>query len=135
MTTILTEAGAADAPGAVRDGEALWLDAATLPSATGWTLKPEGLCRGEICVPVPPGAAFVDDGRVDVAGFWRHLGAPVLHDEAGAVWMLGAGAAERSRQLESLEAPDFELPDLGGKLHRLSDYRGKRVFLVTWSSW
>ena len=44
-------------------------------------------------------------------------------------------AADRSRDLESLEAPDFTLPDIEGKLHSLSDYRGKKVFLATWASW
>ena len=29
--------------------------------------------------------------------------------------------------------PDFELPDLDGKLHRLSDYRGKIVIVNFWS--
>lgn len=32
------------------------------------------------------------------------------------------------------EAPDFELPDLGGKRHRLSDYRGRIAILNFWSS-
>ena len=30
-------------------------------------------------------------------------------------------------------APDFELPDLQGNLHRLSDYRGKIVIVNFWS--
>ena len=30
-------------------------------------------------------------------------------------------------------APDFELPDLEGRLHRLRDYRGKIVILNFWS--
>jgi peroxiredoxin len=30
-------------------------------------------------------------------------------------------------------APDFELPDLEGKLHRLSDYRGKIIIVNFWS--
>jgi len=30
-------------------------------------------------------------------------------------------------------APDFELPDLEGNLHRLSDYRGKIVIVNFWS--
>ena len=33
------------------------------------------------------------------------------------------------------EAPDFSLPDLDGKMHRLSDYRGKVVFLNFWATW
>ena len=30
-------------------------------------------------------------------------------------------------------APDFELPDLDGRLHRLSDYRGRIVIINFWS--
>jgi peroxiredoxin len=30
-------------------------------------------------------------------------------------------------------APDFELPDLAGKLHRLSDHRGRIVIVNFWS--
>ena len=28
-----------------------------------------------------------------------------------------------------IKAPDFELPDQNGKIHRLSDYTGKKVIL------
>ena len=31
-------------------------------------------------------------------------------------------------------APDFELPDLKGNFHRLSDYRGRTVILNFWSA-
>lgn len=30
---------------------------------------------------------------------------------------------------------DFELPDLEGKLHRLSDYRGKWIVVNYWATW
>jgi hypothetical protein len=63
------------------------------------------------------------------------MGRPVLHDDASETWMLGAGAGDRAKALKTLNAPDFTLPDLDGKMHSLSDYRGKRVFLTTWSSW
>ena len=36
---------------------------------------------------------------------------------------------------ELLTAPDFSLPDLEGREHSLSDYRGNKVFLATWASW
>ena len=38
-------------------------------------------------------------------------------------------------RLRSGEAPDFALPDLSGRMHRLSDYRGKKVLLYAWASW
>ncbi len=88
-------------------------------------------------MPTPAGRedAFVRDDLVDVAAFWRLMGRPALRDAAGEVWMLGAGADDRAARLDSLEAPDFTLPDLAGGMHSLADHRGKKVFLATWSSW
>ncbi|MFS0687946.1 thiol-disulfide oxidoreductase ResA [Sporosarcina sp. 179-K 8C2 HS] len=36
---------------------------------------------------------------------------------------------------EGDKAPDFELVDLEGNKHRLSDYRGEGVFLNFWGTW
>lgn len=33
------------------------------------------------------------------------------------------------------QAPDFTLPDLNGKQHKLSDYRGKWVLVNYWATW
>ena len=60
---------------------------------------------------------------------------PPPADASRSVWMLGEAAADRGASLASLEAPDFTLPDITGKLHSLSDFRGKKVFLATWASW
>jgi cytochrome c-type biogenesis protein len=32
-------------------------------------------------------------------------------------------------------APDFILTDITGKVHKLSDYRGKDVLLIFWATW
>ena len=119
------------------DGEDLWLGAADMAAATGWSLKPEGLCHGDICVPVPPGRAtdYVDGPLVNATAFWRRMQHPVVHDAAGDIWVLGTSAAERSNALTSLEAPDFALPDLGGAITTLSAQRGKKVLIATWASW
>ena len=129
MTIILTPTAeyAVDA----RDG--LWMKAADAQKVTGWTLKPEGMCRAELCVPLPPAALRGKD--VDVAAFWTKLGGPVVAAEDGEVWALGAAADERNAALEGLVAPDFTLPDVDGKPHTLSQLRGKKVFLATWASW
>jgi hypothetical protein len=114
-----------------RDG--LWMSAADAERATGWTLKPEGMCRDQLCVPLP--ATAVKGGDVDVAAFWTKLGGPVVGAENGEVWALGAPAVERNAALEGLEAPDFTLPDVDGTPRTLSQLRGKKVFLATWASW
>ena len=114
----------------VQATDGLWLSAEDAERATGWTLKPEGMCRDDICVPTP-----MRNGRVDVAGFWTKLGQPVVHDAASNTWVLGAGAGQRNDALTGLAAPDFTLPDLAGTPHALSALRGKQVFLCTWASW
>ncbi|MBI3513070.1 MAG: redoxin domain-containing protein [Proteobacteria bacterium] len=74
-------------------------------------------------------------GEVDVASFWRAMGAPVLSDDTRETWVLGTAADARRDTLAGLTAPDFTLPDLAGAPHRLSALRGKKVFLATWASW
>ncbi len=137
MFTVLTDAGATTVAAARASGDDLWLNKPEVERALGWTLKPEGLCQGDLCVPVPRqhAEAYVQGDEVNAAAFWKLLGRPVLHDQAGETWMFGMGASERANALKTLKAPDFMLPDLNGKSHALSDYRGQRVFLTTWSSW
>ena len=129
MTVVLTPT--AEYKVSTRDG--LWMSAADAGKVTGWTLKPEGMCRDERCVPLP--AAAVKGGEVDVEAFWQRLGGPVIASQEGDVWALGAPADERNAALEGLQAPDFTLPDVDGKPRTLSELRGKKVFLATWASW
>jgi hypothetical protein len=136
MITVLSDRGRFDVEGRA-SGDDLWVGTGDLERATGWQHKPEGLCQGDVCVPIPPSLAadLLADGEVNVATFWRHLGQPVVHTGDGGHWYLGEGAATRREQLESLRAPDFTLPDVDGNAHSLSDYRGKIVLLATWASW
>lgn len=129
MTTILTPTE--EHTVATRDG--LWMSAADAERVTGWTLKPEGMCRDERCVPLP--AKAVTGQEVDVETFWRTLGGPMIASDDGGVWALGAPADERNAALQGLEAPDFTLPDVDGTPRTLSHLRGKKVFLATWASW
>jgi len=137
MVVVLHEQSETERASARADSEQLWIDAGEFQIATGWSLKPEGFCRGETCVPVPPGRAheFVAGSAVNAAAFWGHMGNPVVHDATREVWVLGTSAAKRSMSLQSLEGPDFSLPDLGGRTWTLSEHRGKKVLLATWASW
>ena len=123
-----------EVPGiATRD--AAWVDPAALAAATGWTLKPEGLCRDAVCVPVRDRALLVRDGRVHLATFAALLDRPLALDGAEGVAALGASAAERGARLRSLEAPDFTLPDLDGHPHTLAEQRGRKALLLAWAGW
>jgi hypothetical protein len=137
MAILLTETTETVVPDARAEGERLWLSAAELEAATGWSARPEGLCRGSVCVPVPVGREreWQRGDQLDVAALWRHLGHPLVHSADGSAWVLGTAAAERESALRSLQAPDFLLPDRTGRLHALSEHRGKKVLLVSWASW
>jgi hypothetical protein len=116
-------------------GNAVRLSRGALEQALGWTLKPEGLCRGSVCVPVRAGAALETVEGVDLAGVATALGRPLAIDADERAAYVGVGADERARTLASLEAPDFTLPDLAGRLHSLGEHRGKKVLLVAYASW
>lgn len=137
MAIILMETAPHEVSPGSGGADQLWLSAEETETVSGWTLKPEGLCRGDICLPIPDGDAedFVADGHINLAAFWRRMDKPVAHSRDGGVWAFGEGADDRAQRLQSLEAPDFSLPDLNGDIHRLSDYRGKNVFLVSFASW
>jgi hypothetical protein len=121
------------------EGDALWLAPAELEKAGGWEFRPEGACRGPLCVPVPPGAAWVRGAgpglRVDLTGLSRHMGQPVAVSAPDRVWSIGEAAEDAADRLASLDAPDFTLPDLEGRPHTLSSFRGRKVFVLAWASW
>ncbi len=119
------------------DGDALWMAAADLP-ASGWERKPAGLCRGSLCVPIPPDRTrelVRGDGAIDLAALARLRGQPVVHDDARTVWLFDEPSGTQEHLRASLLAPDFTLPDLDGRQHTLAAERGKKVLLVSWASW
>jgi hypothetical protein len=100
--------------------------------ATGWEPKPEGLCRGEVCVPAP--GSLRADGTVDVSVAASRLGMPVIHDDDHAVTAVGPGSTT-GHTLSSAVAPDPELIDRNGEPFRLSSLHGRKVLLVAWASY
>jgi hypothetical protein len=101
----------------------------------GWELHPEGLCREGLCIPVPAGAGLEAGGGGDLEAFARVVDRPLAFDVDERAAYLGVSAGERQRAMKSLLAPDFTLPDLAGRPHRLSDHRGKKILLVMYASW
>jgi len=91
-----------------------------------------------------PKFTIVDRGRVVELGEREGValakraesaGRPVAVDLDERAAYLGVTARERADALASLEAPDFTLPDLEGRLHSLAQHRGRKVLLVAYASW
>lgn len=101
-------------------------------AATGWDPKPEGLCRGEVCVPAP--GVRRDDGTIDVLAAAARLGMPVVADDEHAITAIGPGSTT-GHTLSSAVAPDPELVDRAGEPFRLSSLRGRKVILTAWASY
>lgn len=123
------------------DADDLWVMPADLPRVNGFELKPEGACLDELCVPVRQdrdSELFVTrggQGWFNVTGLARRLEQAYAVDHDHRVWSLGQMPVTRTRFLNAAVAPDFELPNREGELVRLSDFRGKKVLVVTWASW
>jgi hypothetical protein len=99
-------------------------------AGSGWSLKPQGACRGEVCVPMP--AEAVRDGVVDVAAVARRLGMPLVEDAEAGLWALGPETLS-GHALATAEAPELVLGDLDGNEFRLSSLRGQKVVIVSWA--
>jgi hypothetical protein len=92
---------------AVVDGDRLLIDPEALPAALDWELKPEGLCRENVCVPVRDRESLFVGARLDV----------------------------RRAALRDHHAPAFTLADLDGVEHSLAEWRGTKKLLVAFASW
>ena len=129
--TVLDETRATTVDGTVT-AHAIHLAPDALHAALGWEVRAEGLCRGPACVPAPD---LAPEGTVDLAAVAATLGRPLALDAAEHAACVGASAADRAARLASLDAPDFTLPDLDGRPHTLSAYRGRKVLLLAYASW
>ena len=113
------------------DAKDLWVRASELKTINGFELKPQGACREDVCIPIEKklrqGAFF------NLTGFAQKVHQPVVMDSG--VWSFGDIPLLRSAFVESRIAPDFAVPDRKGRVVHLSDFRGKKVLIVTWASW
>ena len=101
------------------------IDPAGFEDATGWELKPEGLCKADICVPM-------ESGEFDVRAAADLLGMAIVHDEESGKWAIGPESLG-GRSLATAIAPELVLPDVDGNEFRLSSLRGQKVVLVAWA--
>lgn len=92
---------------------------------SGWEIKPEGACKGEVCVPL---------GRADfdVLAIAERLGMAVVEEPEQHLWAFGPETVT-GRALSTTELGDFSLPDLDGNEFSFASLRGQKVLLVAWA--
>lgn len=105
-----------------------------LEARTGWSVRPEGACKADVCVPLPASVRTADD-RLDVRVLAEHLGMPLVADDAHGLWALGPETAVTGRALTTAVAPALTLPDVDGIPFDLASLRGQKVLLLAWASW
>ena len=104
------------------------IDADSFRVGTGWEIKPEGACQGDVCVPLAgaAGPAF------DLNAVAARLGMALVPDDEHELWALGP-ASLNGHALVSAIAPDVVLSDLDGNDFHLASLRGQKVVLVAWA--
>jgi hypothetical protein len=132
--TLVVDGSVRDVAGAVHDGVVL-VEPEALADATGWHLRAEGLCRGEVCVPRYALAGLERDAFLDLAVFARALGRPLAVEPSAAIAVLAEAPDDQEAAIAGGVAPPFTLPDLDGNPVALADFAGRKKLLLAWSSW
>ena len=103
-------------------------DPTRFEAETGWTLKPEGACKGDLCVPIPEEVRE----RNDTVAIAEAMGLPVVSNEAHGLVSIGPESVG-NRALTTAVAPEVELPDLEGNPFRLSSLKGQKIVVFAWA--
>lgn len=139
--TILYESKTTSISTVMSTDDDVWLRLSDLTGSTGWEVKPEGICRDEMCIMVPDNvmsSIVYEKGEetwFNLAGFARFLERPYAYNATHNVWSFGELSQGVEFPFGPLLARDFTLPDLDGNSYTLSSFRGKKVFLTCWASW
>ena len=109
----------------------LWIESKDLPKINQFEVKPQGACRGDICIPLSKD--LKNKNWFNLSGFARKVKQSVVNE--GNLWSFGEMPVLRTGFLESRQAPDFAVRDRKGTMVQLKDFRGRKVLLLTWASW
>jgi hypothetical protein len=131
ITDHVTEVDAVADPG--RD--TFLIDPAALHDVLGWELGPDGLCRGDRCVPVRSVDTVRVGDRLDLSAVLAAVRQPAVVDVGAGIVAVALPAELRRQALDDLEAPPFTLPDLDDVPRPLGQWAGRKKLLVTFSSW
>jgi hypothetical protein len=133
--TIVTDDGETTVA-ATRANGVVRLEPAALAYATGWELKPEGLCRDDVCIPVRERDALVIDDAIDLGAFADALRRPIVVDDEVDLAVLGASTTETGAERAGMRVPpDLALRDLDGNVHNWGELGRKKKLLFAWASW
>ncbi len=97
-------------------------------TGTGWQLKPEGACKGEVCIPLKTSPGDI----INIEELAGDMNLPLASEPEQHIWALGPESIG-GRALTTAEAPNLTLPDLDGKRFELSSLRGKKVVVYAWA--
>ncbi len=103
-------------------------DPARFEAETGWTLKPEGACKGDLCIPI------ADEVRAsnDTVAIAEAMGLPVVSSPTHGLVSIGPESVG-NRALTTAVAPDVVLPDLEGNPFHLSSLKGQKIVVFAWA--
>ncbi|MFT5209040.1 MAG: hypothetical protein ACI9CE_000758 [Flavobacterium sp.] len=121
------------------DEDDLWITPQDLTRVNGFELKSEGLCYQDLCIPIAEDTQLlkVVDGQqwFNVKAFADWLEQANMVDSETKTWCFGDIPAVREGMMANAMAPDFDITDRQGEVVRMSDYKGKKALIITWSSW
>ena len=103
-------------------------DTVNFEQETGWTFKPEGACKGEVCIPLaePPGET------IDAREIAQAMGFPVVAHADGELIAIGPESVG-AHALTTAEVPDIRLPDLDGNEFALRSLLGQKILVYAWA--
>ena len=96
--------------------------------ATGWLLKPEGACKGDVCIPLKQQPTEL----IDIEKLAADMGLPLVAEPDHNIWSLGPDSIG-GKTLATAQAPNLTLPDLDGNLFELSSLKGQKILVYAWA--
>ena len=141
VTTVLYLDRAIQVQETLPDPSDLWVSPSDLTRVNDFVLKPEGACLDELCIPINQEAdsdvVIRREGKTwfSLTAFAEHLGQEFLVDRETDTWSFGSIPVTRASFIQQAQAPEFTLPDREGNLVSLSDFRGRKVMILSWASW